>query len=126
MVLAIILLAVPVVIGSLPVYAGAGEKNGFAGLIFRWVSGQLILWAGFQLLCVPFVLTEKRFGNVVLLFNVYTAALFLLTAAVVIVRGRKGKIARGSLENTAGGKDRATAVLWLGIFVLLALQLFLA
>lgn len=126
MVLTIILLAVPVVIGSLPVYAGAGEKNGPAGVILRWVSGQLILWAGFQLLCVPFVLTEKRFGNVVLLFNVYTAALFLLTAAVVIVRGRKGKIARGSLENTAGGKDRATAVLWLGIFVLLALQLFLA
>lgn len=48
----------------------SGEK-----LLFFWVSGQMLMWGVFQLICVPLVLLEREFGLVVKLFG--SAALLL-------------------------------------------------
>ena len=52
LILALLLLAVPAIVGSLCIHAGEwGGK-----LIFQWISGHFLLWAGFQVICVPMVL----------------------------------------------------------------------
>lgn len=118
LILAVLLLAAPTVIGGLfaPVDK-IGEK-----ILFRWVSGQFLLWAGFQLICVPLILREQRFERLVQLFLGYMAALTLLALAVEIQRRVKGKghgavSFRGLLQRKEGG------ILWLLFFGLLVFQL---
>ena len=77
LILLLVLLLIPFVIGGL-----ITEAEGHDGkLLFRWVSGQFLLWAGFQLLCVPLILRERSFGSLVAAFWGYIAALLLLAAA---------------------------------------------
>ena len=76
LILLLVLLLIPFVIGGL-----ITEAEGHDGkLLFRWVSGQFLLWAGFQLLCVPLILRERSFGSLVAAFWGYIAALLLLAA----------------------------------------------
>ncbi len=126
LILAILLLAVPVSVGSLAVCADAEDTGGTAGLLFRWVSGQLILWAGLQFICVPLILAGRRFGDAVMLFSVYTAVMFLLALVSEVRRRAKKKTFPPTAVTAGGGKDRAAALLWLGAAVLLVLQLVLA
>lgn len=56
LILLLILLVLPVLVGS--IFADVDKKN--FQLPFRWVSGQLCLWAGFQLICVPMILLPKE------------------------------------------------------------------
>ena len=86
MILALFLLVVPVLAGSI----FARTDRGSGSLLFRWVSGQFLLWMGFQLICVPLILRERSFGNVSALFLGYTAALALLASAAEIRRLARG------------------------------------
>lgn len=61
-------------------------------LPFRWVGGQILLWAGFQLICVPMILLEKPFSAMQKIFNLYTA--LLLGAAFVVFLMRKRRLSR--------------------------------
>ena len=48
-----------------------GKKSAKAvdgGLVLSWVSGQMLLWSLFQVLCVPMVLTEMSFRYLVYAF----------------------------------------------------------
>lgn len=81
LILAALLLPVPAVVGGLGVSA-VGKNRSFAErLAFRWVSGHIILWAGFQVICVPLVLAQKSFKDLVLLFSGFIAAMGLLAVA---------------------------------------------
>ena len=94
--LILLLVLFPFVIGGL-----ITEAEGHDGkLLFRWVSGQFLLWAGFQLLCVPLILRERSFGSLVAAFWGYIAALLLLAAAMEIKRWpKKRKSAVWSFRN---------------------------
>lgn len=81
-ILAVLLLVAPAITGGLFLKSNhLGNK-----LIFRWVSGQFLLWAGFQLICVPLILREEEFGRLTQLFAGYMTALALLSIAVEIQR----------------------------------------
>lgn len=121
LILALLLLVLPTVVGGLAIFAESHDERGAAGLLLRWVSGQFILWAGFQLICVPMVLAERKFHNVVLIFSGYTAAVTLL-ALIVYIR-RRWKMPRGSLKNSECQKNREEVLLWLIFWGLLAYQL---
>ena len=82
--LGILLLAIPTWIGAIFVNVDKSTKN----LPFRWISGQIVLWAGFQLICVPLVLKQESFLYVVFLFIGYTVGLLLL-ATVLYFRRKK-------------------------------------
>lgn len=125
LILTLILLAVPTVIGDIAARVdGEGALTGI-NLPFRWVSGQMILWAGFQLISVPMILADRTFQDLVFLFSGYTAALALLSVAVGIRRYAKK---RQIVDPHAGRreKDMLALCLWVSVGVLLLVQLILA
>lgn len=119
LIFALIVVAAPTVVGMLV----AGEKS---GPVFRWVSGQFCLWAGFQLICVPMILAERKFSDVVVLFSGYMAAMVLLAAAVSLRRRAKGDVRVRTAAQVDGKKDLAAVFLWICVTALLLLQLVLA
>lgn len=121
LILALLLLVLPTVVGGLMTLAEREDERGAAGLLLRWVSGQFVLWAGFQLICVPMVLLERKFHDVVWLFSGYVIVMTLFSVIVYI--RRFGKTPRGSLQNKGSRKSREEFLLWLIFWGLLAYQL---
>ena len=74
LILGVLLLVIPVFVGG--IFSGAAQMRG--GLLFRWVGGQFLLWAGFQLISVPLIIEERNFNQLVLTFWLYMAALLLM------------------------------------------------
>lgn len=123
-ILAALLLAAPVVIGGL--FLKTDKMGG--NLFFRWVSGQFLLWAGFQLISVPLIIQEHSFSRLVQLFTGYMAALTLLAVAVEIQRLVKGQKPSAVWKNKTGsGSERGAGILlWLVFWGVLLFQLIQA
>ncbi len=118
----IVMIALPVFVGELfaPVYKGRGKY------IFRWVSGQFMLWAGFQVISVPMILKKANFSLLVWLYVAYIAALILLVIGVSLRRDAFDRI-----PHIYKGKKRekvslASFILWSGFWALLAVQVLQA
>lgn len=118
LILALLLVLVPMVVGGIAAKVGTG-------LPFRWVSGQIILWAGFQVICVPMILAQRDFQDVVKLFSGYTAAMVLLAVAIGIRRQAKG-FSGYVPRNEGREKDTVALLLWVCVAVLVLIQLVLA
>lgn len=88
-ILALLLYGLPIAVGgslsSLARENGSGRRY---SLPFLWISGQMILWAVFQLVCVPFVLLEKEFHQVVTVFAGASVLLAIMGTALFL-RDRK-------------------------------------
>lgn len=127
-ILAVSLFAVPLLAGGI----FGGEEKGYDRLLFRWVSGQMALWAGFELICVPLILAGKEFGMAVRLFLVYTAGVVLVSGLIAAVGRRKrgpGRSGTAQAWDSAaadGKRDAVCVLLWCLAAALLALQLVLA
>lgn len=124
LILAVLLLLVPTVVGGIAVSV---EKGKFisASLLFRWVSGQIILWTGFQAICVPMILAERNFQDVVQLFSGYMAVMVLAAIVIGVLRHKGNPLPRRDLERS-GGKDPAAMLLWGCVVGLILLQLVMA
>lgn len=87
LILMALLAAVPAAVGC--IY----EKVNVQGsrLLFRWISGQMTLWAGFQVICVPMILRKASLSTVVTLFGVYSGALLLLSLGTCVRRFAEGE-----------------------------------
>lgn len=120
LILIVLLGVIPLLVGGIPAY---DRKEGLRfPLALRWVGGQFLLWAGFQLICVPMILRESDFYVVVNLYWVYIAALLLLAAALAIRRCAR-KMSVGLIWGYDRGKDSADSLLWLLFLGLLLFQL---
>lgn len=66
--------------------------------LFMWIMGQLVLWAGFQLLAVPVILLEQDFEIIVWLFSAYILAVSGVSACLYLKRQKEGRfhVAYGS------------------------------
>lgn len=115
--LAFLLTALPVWIGNCFLTVDKNRKN----VIFMWISGQMLLWAVFQILCVPLILLEQDFSMVEILFSAALVGLLFL-ATVQYWRQNRGK--RWNLVPEKA--DRQTCMLWGLFLVLLLVQLLLA
>ncbi len=124
LILAFLLFAVPTVVGGLSAKV-LEKKGGKRDICFRWVSGQMILWAGFQVISVPLILAERPFHDVVLAFSGYMAAMFLLGVAAEIRRFAVRKPEERQ-QRVRGERDPAVLFLWCCAGGLLLLQLVLA
>lgn len=113
MILAVWLFAVPFFVGGIFTDVDKYGKN----ILFRWISGQLLLWAGFQLLCVPLVLLEKDYTWVVLLFGIYTVCLVGFSLLLYMKNRPKTRL---RLVKEKAEKSRWEKIAW-GIFALLLL-----
>lgn len=119
LVLALLLLLIPFVIGGIFTEVDrVGEK-----LLFRWVSGQFLLWAGFQLICVPLILREKDFSSLVAAFWIYIAALLLLTVAMGIKRWPKTTKLSVPAFHRGEGKQVMELIFWMLFWGVLLFQL---
>lgn len=114
--LAVLVLVLPVCVGN----CFAGVDKSHKNIVFLWISGQILLWAGFQVICVPVILTEGRLEKVVLWYGVYITGL-LVVSAVLWFRNHKGPKAVWTQK-----PDREAVILWVIFGVLLLLQLVLA
>ena len=114
--LAVLVLVLPACVGNC--FAGVDKPH--KNIVFLWISGQMLLWAGFQVICVPVILTEGRLEKVVLWYGVYITGL-LAVSAVLWFRNHKGPKAVWTQK-----PDREAVILWVIFGVLLLLQLVLA
>lgn len=118
--MAVILLGViPVIVGSL--FRQKADNKNMTGLVFQWVSGQIFLWACFQLICVPMILLEIDYY---IAADIYSAvvALAVLAAAAWLFRNRKAAFAVTVIRGT-DRKKSARIILWIIFWALLAFQL---
>lgn len=123
LILGIWLLAIPTAVGTL---VGAGVDKQKHSLPFLWTAGQTLLWAVFQLLCVPFILLQKDFYLVEYSYLALTGLLLATAAGVWLRRRPKKKKSFHVVEGYDGSKNRAGLVLWAVFWILLAFQLFQA
>lgn len=114
----IFLLVIPTIVGTL---FRRGVDRDMGGPVFCWISGQIFLWACFQLICVPLILLQKEFSIVIAGYNA-VQALSALAAVALWIRERK----RVSAAEMLRGFDRKRSIrsaLWVLFWLLLAFQL---
>lgn len=111
--LILLLYIVPVVVGGC--FATVDKR--MPGLPFRWISGQIVLWAGFQLLCVPIILQGKEFHMVVELFTLYTLVLLCLSVVLYWMRRKQSKLQVVAEKKTFNKWYRAAWVLFWALFL---------
>ncbi len=121
LILSILLLAVPMLVGSL--FTDSEKTNN--GLIRYWISGQILLWAVFLLISVPLILKQKNFSLVQDLYNGSIFVFVLAAVLVNVVRLKRKKVAR--LEATPRKVwTKGQVFLWAVFGILLLLQLVLS
>lgn len=124
LVLGIILLLVPTIVGCLLVK----ENKGTLRLISAWISGQILLWAGFFVIAVPMILLQKSFTHTCYMFTGYTALLVVM-AGIEKVIGRS-KLQRSAISVRNNTKEysrtKAEIALWIVFWGLLLVQFVMA
>ncbi len=118
-ILFILLLVVPAVVGAGFVNVDKKAKK----LPFMWICGQIVLWAGFQLISVPVILAKASFNIVVAVFSAYT--LVLLGMGSFFLLKNKDKKQLHSVEHITGAKKWYKPA-WVVFAALLLFQLFQA
>ncbi len=124
-VLGIFLLVLPVLVGTL-----FERRQGQAdGLIFYWVSGQMLIWAGFLVICVPLILLRQSFASVITLFHCYQGILLLVATAFWFYRKRRrvGIPEKKEISKKTGMATKIwRIVFWLLLILQWVLTIFLA
>lgn len=120
LVLAVLLLVAPLSVGLF--FAEGREWGG--RLPFLWISGQVLLWAGFQCICVPMILAERTFSEVRMYFTIYTLVLAAAALLYFFLGCRKRRALRPVRRHEKRGKWEI--VLWAVFALLLLFQLFMA
>ena len=96
---------------------------------FLWISGTMLLWAGFQMICVPFVLRQHPFTELVRAYAVCggVAAAAGLVRLVLFWRknGAAGRFRVLSGEEASRGR-KVTGLLWAVAVLLVLTQLVLS
>lgn len=127
----LLLVAVPTVVGS--PFQKIVDKN-TKSPVLSWISGQIFLWACFQLFCVPLILFQIDFFFVMV---GYSILLVLAVTGAFVWWKRAGKQAEAAApQRLLGGKNRAgkdwklylkenrtSCILWIVFFGLLLFQL---
>lgn len=122
LILVLLLGVAPLLVGGL---FSRIDKEGL-NLPLRWVSGQMFLWAGFQIICVPLILIhpDNSFRYLCMLFGGFMAAALLAALGAEAWRRKKRKTFPA--KKRGGVRDKAAIFLWLLVFGLLVLQQVLA
>lgn len=111
------LFIIPMVVGSL----FTRVERQADPLVFQWISGQMLLWAVFQLLCVPMVLLEWEFYR--LETACLIAAALLVAAALGSLIHRKKKGGLHVVREPLWHYSRKACIFWALFFGLLIFQL---
>lgn len=99
-ILCVWLFVIPTVVGGCLWDGGRKGQRRHRRDFTLWVSGQMLLWAGFQLICVPCVLLEKSFLCVV---YCYGGLVGILTLWGIV------RLCRGGVASNLGRKVRVVS-----------------
>ncbi len=94
----ILLFAVPILVGNIWV---STEKKP-ARLSFLWVSGQVTLWAGFQIIAVVAIFLNKSFTTVCSSFTLFEVAMIFLAMGSLIGRRNRKSLHKPKPEPRQG------------------------
>lgn len=123
LVLIIWLLVIPTCIGGIP--AAFVDKQGKSPA-FMCICGYMIMWAVFQVICVPFVLLENKY-NGMFPYVVYGfgggALLLAVIGAVLFVRKRKKADVNAVINRVESRRSLTEIVAWAVFFLLVLIQL---
>ncbi len=122
LILILLLVVLPLFVGGIPVCMSKDKTRW--GLSVRWVAGQFLLWAGFQLICVPLVLKQADFIMVAISYGIFLLAMVVLAAAMEI-RKRAGNLSF-RMRYAKEKPQRSHFILWLFCGGLLLFQLMQA
>lgn len=114
--------ALPAAVGT--VFLQTAEDKG-ERLSFCWVAGQMLIWAGFQLVCVPAILAKRSYRQMERGFFLYVGFLILAAGAAALVRRYVSKKQSRPQAPRREDRSRAGMMLWAFFSVLLCIQLFL-
>ena len=131
------LLLIPTIVGGIMATIVDMRKN---ELPFLWITGQLILWAGFQFVCVPLILREQPlytdFTKPINAENPLLSleTLYLAVTAVLVCLGsiqlvrclRKSKVSYRVISGASKVRGKWYHVLWAFVWLLLLFQMFQA
>jgi hypothetical protein len=115
-----LLLILPCAVGGILYNRKDQERIGWPlTLVGTMIQGQLLLWAVFHLVCVPFILKERPFTQVVFVYGTLAGLLFVVGLICWI---RKGFPIQGHPMGI-WSKEYLTRVLWLIFWGLLIFQI---
>ncbi len=117
------LLVIPTIVGGIAAAVVDTRKSSPA---FLWITGQMILWAGFQLICVPLILKWQPFSALVVLYLAVTAVLVCLGLVLHLKCRRKGRSSYRVIEGSSEKRGKWYTVLWGVFWLLLLFQMFQA
>ena len=100
--LAVLLVAIPAWVGNCFLNVDKPCRNP----VFLWISGQMLLWAGFQVICVPVILLEGRMWMVTV---AYCGYILVLLAAATVRYFRQSRTLRAVRE---AKPEKAEIILW--------------
>lgn len=120
LILGILMFIIPVMAGGL----FCKVEKGFDRLLFMWISGQIVLWAGFQCICVPMILCQGAFVHVKWLFLGFMGILAVAGAVKFCLEGKKNGYFGRRLK-LVKPYQKWGKVLWVVFAILLLLQLIL-
>lgn len=119
-ILTVLFIVIPIVVGGL-FKDLSGDMPAF---LFCWVSGQMCLWGGFLLICVPMILMQKFLEHTVFIFSIYAVILLLFSIVMRIKKGAN-KVRKNLPVKRNKKVDRIAICLWCCVALLLLLQLIL-
>lgn len=125
-VLIIWMFVIPAFVGNIPAAGMGKEKN---DPIFKWVMGQIFLWALFQLVCIPFIIFRPILSDMLIVYVVLTAVLLLCSLGVCTRSRLRLKAVENSdlvLQGSSKNKSRLHYIFWGLFFLLLAFQMIQA
>lgn len=118
LILVLLLGVAPLLVGGL---FSRIDKEGL-NLPLRWVSGQMLIWAVFQMICVPLILGDQNFLHLCILFGGFLTVALLLAFGAAVRRRMKTAVVR----NHSSERDKIALFLWLFVLALLVLQQVIA
>lgn len=116
LILLLFLVILPLSVGGFFLPLVPGRRS----LPFAWISGQIFLWAGFQMICVPLILRRASFTRVQYL---YLAFCVISALAGFVFTAREWRKTGRSLWVAPERSDWKVWALWTVFGLLLAFQL---
>lgn len=121
----ILLFAVPILVGN--IWVSTERKP--ARLSFLWVSGQMTLWAGFQMIAVVAIFLNKSFTAVCNSFTLLEVAMIFLAIGSLIDRRNRKSMRRSKPELRQGvaiGEWITWILFWIVAFTLVVGRVYYA
>lgn len=116
MILTLLLIVLPFFVGGIfsVVESGRGRR------MFRWISGQFLIWVGIELIAVALIIKRDGLDKAMILFWVYIAAVICFALGTLVcqrVRGVRASVVSGKRWKKSSALCK---MLW-GVFVVLLL-----